>query len=89
MTYLIYYDKVIRHRKKILSIRRLQDMAKKITSKKPLFGNRRSHSLRATKHAQKPNLQKVTLDNGEKIIMSARELRTLNKMTKVAEKVSE
>ncbi len=64
-------------------------MARKITSKKPLFGNRRSHSLRATKHAQKPNLQKVTLDNGEKIIMSARELRTLNKMTKVTEEVSE
>lgn len=64
-------------------------MAKKITSKKPLFGNRRSHSLRATRHAQKPNLQKVTLDNGEKIIMSARELRTLNKMTNVSETVSE
>lgn len=64
-------------------------MARKITSKKPLFGNRRSHSLRATRHAQKPNLQKVTLDNGEKIIMSARELRTLNKMAKGSETVSE
>ncbi len=64
-------------------------MAKKITSKKPLFGNRRSHSLRATRHAQRPNLQKVTLDNGEKIVMSARELRTLNKMTKGSETVSE
>lgn len=61
-------------------------MAQKITSKKPLFGNRRSHSLRATRHAQKPNLQKVTLDNGQRIIMSARELRTLNKMTSVKEK---
>ena len=47
-------------------------MAKKLTEKKPLFGNRRSHSLRATKHAQKPNLQKVTLDNGETVKMSAR-----------------
>lgn len=64
-------------------------MAKKITSKKPLFGNRRSHSLRATRHAQKPNLQKVTLDNGEKIIMSARELRSLNKMTKTSTQISE
>lgn len=64
-------------------------MARKITSKKPLFGNRRSHSLRATRHAQKPNLQKVTMDNGEKIIMSARELRTLNKITKSSEPVSE
>lgn len=54
-------------------------MTKKITSKKSLFGNRRSHSLRATRHAQKPNLQKVTLENGEKVILSARELRTLKK----------
>ena len=54
-------------------------MAKKVTEKKPLFGNRRSHSLRATKHAQKPNLQKVTLENGEKVVMSAREIRTLRK----------
>ena len=54
-------------------------MATKATEKKPLFGNRRSHSLRATKHAQKPNLQKVTLENGEKVVLSARELRTLKK----------
>lgn len=54
-------------------------MAKKITEKKPLFGNRRSHACNATRHAQKPNLQKVTLDNGETIRMSARELRSLKK----------
>lgn len=54
-------------------------MANKATAKKPLFGNRRSHSLRATRHAQKPNLQKVTLANGEKVVISARELRTLRK----------
>ena len=54
-------------------------MAKKLTEKKPLFGNRRSHSLRATRHAQKPNLQKVSLENGEKVVMSAREIRTLRK----------
>lgn len=60
-------------------------MAKKITSKKSLFGNRRSHSLRATRHAQKPNLQKVTLENGEKVILSARELRTLRKNSKKVE----
>ena len=54
-------------------------MATKVTEKKPLFGNRRSHSMRATKHAQKPNLQKVTLENGEKVVISARELRTLKK----------
>lgn len=64
-------------------------MAKKITKKKPLFGNRRSHSLRATRHAQKPNLQKVTLENGEKVIISARELRTLKKNSKSVETVVE
>ena len=56
-------------------------MAKKVTSKKPLSGNRRSHACNATKHAQKPNLQKVTLDNGEAIRISARELRSLKKIT--------
>lgn len=58
-------------------------MATKLTSKKSLFGNRRSHSLRATRHAQKPNFQKVTLENGQKVVMSARELRTLRKNSKV------
>ena len=57
-------------------------MAKKATAKKPLFGNRRSHSLRATIHAQLPNLQKVTLEDGTKVKMSARELRTLKKNAK-------
>ena len=54
-------------------------MTKKLSTKKPLTGNRRSHALNATKHAQKPNLQKVTI-NGEKVILSAREARTLRKM---------
>lgn len=57
-------------------------MATKLTAKKALFGNRRSHSLRATRHAQKPNLQQVTLENGEKVILSAREIRTLKKASK-------
>ncbi|MDD2181532.1 MAG: 50S ribosomal protein L28 [Bacilli bacterium] len=60
-------------------------MAKKITSKKPLFGNKRSHALNATRRKQNPNLQKVTLDNGESIMMSARELRTLKKTSKEVE----
>ena len=53
-------------------------MAKKVSSKKPLTGNRRSHALNATKHAQKPNFQKVTI-NGEKVILTAREARTFKK----------
>ncbi|MDD4282555.1 MAG: bL28 family ribosomal protein [Bacilli bacterium] len=60
-------------------------MVKKITSKKPLFGNKRSHALNATRRKQNPNLQKVTLDNGESIMMSARELRTLKKTSKEVE----
>ena len=57
-------------------------MAVKATNKKPLSGNRRSHSCRATKHLQKVNLQLVTLADGSKVRMSAREKRTLNKSEK-------
>ena len=57
-------------------------MAKKCTNKKPLFGNKRSHSCRATKHAQKPNLQKVTDEFGKSLRVSARELRTVKKIEK-------
>lgn len=63
-------------------------MATKVTGKKPLFGNRRSHSLRATRHAQRPNLQKVILEDGSKVIMSARELRTLKKHSSVKEEIA-
>lgn len=58
-------------------------MAVKVTNKTPLFGNRRSHACNATRHAQKPNLQKVTLENGLKIRISARELRTLKKASQI------
>ena len=50
-------------------------MATKVTTKKPLTGNKRSHALNATKMKQKPNLQKKTI-NGVKLITSAREART-------------
>lgn len=50
----------------------------KVTNKKPLTGNSRSHALNATKKMQKPNLQKKTI-NGQKVIISTREARTLNK----------
>ena len=53
-------------------------MATKITNKKPLTGNRRSHALNATKMQQKPNLVTKVI-NGIKVRLSARELRTLNK----------
>lgn len=53
-------------------------MAKKVTTKKPLFGNTRSHALNATRMKQKPNLQTKTID-GVKVKISAREAKTLNK----------
>ena len=59
-------------------------MAKKVTSKKPLTGNRRSHALNATKRQQKPNLQVIRLEDGTKIRMSAREIRSLRKQDKQA-----
>lgn len=57
-------------------------MAIKVTNKKPLFGNKRSHACNATRHAQKPNLQKITLEDGTSIKISSRELRTLKKVSK-------
>lgn len=53
-------------------------MAKNKTDKKPLFGNRRSHALNATKHVFGLNLQTITID-GKKYRLSAREIRTLKK----------
>lgn len=60
-------------------------MANKVTGRKSLFGNRRSHSLRATRHAQKVNLQNMTLEDGTKVVMSAREIRTFRKADKKTE----
>jgi len=54
-------------------------MAIKATSKKPLFGNRRSHALNATKHTQKLNLQNVTLTDGTKIKVTTREAKKFRK----------
>ena len=54
-------------------------MATKTTNKKPLYGNRRSHALNATRHAQKPNLQKKTI-NGQKVVISAREAKANKKV---------
>ena len=54
-----------------------------ITNKKPLFGNKRSHALNATRKKQGVNLQVVTLEDGTKVRLSARELRTLRKDEKV------
>lgn len=54
-------------------------MAKKATAKKPMFGNRRSHACNATRHMQKLNLQNVTLEDGTKVKMTAREAKKYKK----------
>lgn len=53
-------------------------MAIKITNKKTNFANNRPNCLKITKHPQKVNLQKITI-NGQTIKTSAREARTLKK----------
>lgn len=58
-------------------------MAVKITSRKPLSANDRSHALNTTKRQQKLNLQVVRLEDGTKVRISAKEARTLRKAEKV------
>ncbi len=60
-------------------------MPVKVTSKKPLSGNSRSHALNATKRQQKVNLQVQRLSDGTKVRLSAREKRTLRKDDKIVE----
>ena len=53
-------------------------MTKKVSTRKPLAGNKRSHALNATKMTQKVNMQKVNV-NGETVVMSAREAKKYRK----------
>ena len=62
-------------------------MATKVTTKKPLFGNKRSHALNATKMRQNPNIQTYTI-NGEKVKLTAREARTIRKSANSTKKVA-
>ncbi len=51
-----------------------------VTGKRPLYGNKRSNSMRATRRRWNPNLQKVKVmvDGKPKTVkMSARALKTL------------
>lgn len=57
-------------------------MAKKVTNKKPMFGNNRPFSLKTSRKIQKPNLQNVTI-NGETVKMSAREAKKFKKTEEV------
>ena len=53
-------------------------MAKKVTTRKPLHGNKRSHALNTTKKVQKLNMQTVIVD-GQKVKMSTREAKKARK----------
>ncbi|MBR4617744.1 MAG: 50S ribosomal protein L28 [Bacilli bacterium] len=59
-------------------------MAIKVTNRKPLKGNDRSHALNTSKRARKLNLQVVRLEDGTKVRMTTREKRSLNKQNKTA-----
>ena len=49
-------------------------MAKKMSSKKPMFGNNRPFSLKTTRKVQRANMQTVIV-SGSKVIMSVREAK--------------
>ena len=53
------------------------------TSRKPLRGNKRSHSMHATKRKQNLNVQKVTID-GVKQRLSVKEIKSLKKSNEKA-----
>ena len=54
-------------------------MATNDSNRKPNIKNLRSHALNSTKKKQKLNLQDVTLENGEKVKLSAKEIRNMKK----------
>ncbi len=58
---------------------------RKITNKKPMYGNNRPFSLKATRTRQEPNLQwkriyVPSLGRAVRVKVSARELRTIDKI---------
>jgi len=54
-------------------------MAKNLSNRKANVKNLRPNCLKATKKKQNLNLQVVTLDNGQKVRVSAKEARTMKK----------
>ena len=54
-------------------------MAVNVSKRKGNVKNIRSHALNATKKRQKVNLQVHTLDDGSKVRLSVKEIRTMNK----------
>ena len=59
-------------------------MAVNITTRKDNVKNLRSHALNATKNRQNLNLQVYRLEDGTKVRLSAKEIRTLKKQEMAA-----
>lgn len=59
-------------------------MAVNVTKRNGNVKNIRSHALNATKKRQKLNLQVYRLEDGTKVRLSTKEIRTLNKNEKAA-----
>lgn len=59
-------------------------MAVNITTRKDNVKNMRSHALNATKKRQDLNLQVYRLEDGTKVRLSTKEIRTLKKNEKAA-----
>ena len=59
-------------------------MAVNITTRKNNVKNLRSHALNATKKRQNLNLQVYRLEDGTKVRLSAKEIRTLKKQEMAA-----
>jgi len=59
-------------------------MAVNITKRSDNVKNIRSHALNATKKRQNLNLQVYRLEDGTKVRLSTKEIRTLNKNEKSA-----
>ena len=59
-------------------------MAVNITKRSDNVKNKRSHALNATKKRQNLNLQVYRLEDGTKVRLSAKEIRTLAKNEKAA-----
>ena len=59
-------------------------MAVNVTTRKGNVKNTRSHALNATKKRQDLNLQVYRLEDGTKVRLSTKEIRTLKKNEKAA-----
>ena len=77
----MFYVKVI---KQVRKSQRRDSMAVNISGRKGNVKNIRSHALNATKTKQNVNLQVYRLEDGTKVRLSAKEIRTLKKNEKAA-----